>query len=113
MACARAARALRGAPFSSTGSNGSSTANSADQIGVYPNPFKEKATVEFRVAEGEHYSLAIYDMVGRVVSRVAEGTGEANHTYQVVVGQNLEEGIYMMRLTLGNKVKSVRLHVQK
>ncbi|ALW86792.1 hypothetical protein AUC43_17920 [Hymenobacter sedentarius] len=99
--------------FSSTGSNGSSTANSADQIVVYPNPFKEKATVEFRVAEGEHYSLAIYDMVGRVVSRVAEGTGEANHTYQVVVGQGLEEGIYMMRLTLGNKVKSVRLHVQK
>ncbi|MCC3155201.1 T9SS type A sorting domain-containing protein, partial [Hymenobacter sp. BT770] len=94
-------------------SNGSSSAKSADQIVVYPNPFKEKATVEFRVAEGEHYSLAIYDMVGRVVSRVAEGTGEANHTYQVVVGQGLEEGIYMMRLTLGNKVKSVRLHVQK
>ncbi|WP_199243475.1 T9SS type A sorting domain-containing protein [Hymenobacter sedentarius] len=95
-------------------SGGTLKIGSADvSLQVYPNPVRERATVEFRVAEGQSYSVAIYDMVGRVVRNVTKGVGEANHTYQVPVSLGLEDGMYLVRLTTGNTVKTARLNVQK
>ncbi|OGX88353.1 T9SS type A sorting domain-containing protein [Hymenobacter glacialis] len=82
------------------------------ELDVYPNPFSNQATAEFQVAEGERYSLAIYDSAGRLVRRVSEGVGEANRVYQVPVGSYLAEGNYQVRLVSGSTVQTVRVHAQ-
>ncbi|MDO3417247.1 T9SS type A sorting domain-containing protein, partial [Hymenobacter sp. BT770] len=82
-------------------------------LAVFPNPVTDKATVEFRVAEGQAYSLSLYDMVGRLVRTVSTGVGQGTHTSKVALGSGLDEGIYLMRLTTGSTVKTIRLNVQK
>ncbi|OGX84911.1 hypothetical protein BEN47_15735 [Hymenobacter lapidarius] len=79
---------------------------------VYPNPFSGRATVEFQVPEGEQYSLALYDILGRLVRRVSEGVGEANRIYQLPIGDNLAEGLYEVRLISNGTTKTVRVHAQ-
>jgi len=96
-------------------SNDKATSSSTDgSFNVYPNPFSDKASVEFRLAQAQNYSLELYDAKGSLVTRIAAGAAEAGKYYSYQVqSQNLPEGIYLVRLSAGKASQSFRIRLSK
>lgn len=69
----------------------------------YPNPFNSVTQISFSLPEREHVRLEIFDMLGRKVSTLADGSYQAG-IHQVtwdgrsMSGQSLSSGIYFYRL---------------
>ncbi|MCC3156155.1 family 10 glycosylhydrolase [Hymenobacter sp. 15J16-1T3B] len=65
---------------------------------AYPNPFSESTQLSFRLPTAGAASLLVYDVTGRVVSRLVEGPLAAGqHTVTLTAGA-LPAGIYVVRL---------------
>lgn len=64
----------------------------------YPNPFNSTTTVEFQLKQTQHIQLAVFDMLGREVARLAEGVQVAG-TYSLQFdAQDLASGMYFYQL---------------
>lgn len=69
----------------------------------YPNPFNPVTTIRFSVAETAQVQLAVFDMLGRQVATLVDGSLVAGkHEYQFQAG-DLPSGTYMYRLTTPEK----------
>ncbi|MEL6444701.1 MAG: T9SS type A sorting domain-containing protein [Bacteroidota bacterium] len=66
---------------------------------AYPNPFAGTATLAFAVQEAEPVRAVLYDLLGRAVQTVYEGTPTANTPVEVQVnGQGLASGTYVIEI---------------
>ncbi len=69
----------------------------------YPNPFNPQTTISFSLSRSGYASLKIYDILGRLIGRPADGYFEAGH-HEVVwngrddSGKEVASGIYIYRL---------------
>lgn len=83
-----------------------------------PNPFTGATSVRFRLAHRDHVRLTVYDVAGRVVSRLVDGSLEPG-PYEFQWGgrvdgmQRAAAGVYFLRLvtsegTVTSKVSYVR-----
>jgi hypothetical protein len=71
-------------------------------IEVFPNPTTDDITVTFEVEETTNANLSIYDVVGRKVITILDGQlPNGKYTYNENLGQ-LEQGLYMVTLSLEN-----------
>lgn len=79
----------------------------------YPNPFNPSTQISFSLPETQHASLIVYDVTGREVARLAEGTYSAGtHTFEF--GSNtLSSGMYMYRLQTQGNVKTKKMMLVK
>jgi hypothetical protein len=71
--------------------------------GGVPNPFRGRTTMRFFVPEGEHASLAIFDVSGRLVRTLADGTpspGAQSRVWDSLDdrGMPVEPGVYFCRV---------------
>jgi len=67
----------------------------------YPNPFNPGTEIEFQLHRAGEVSLIVYDVLGREVATLANGTMNAG-TYRVPFdGRGLASGIYYYRLVAG------------
>ena len=65
---------------------------------AYPNPFNPQTTIRFGVSEVAYVKLVVYDVLGRQVRVLVDGTREAG-TYEVVFeAGGLPSGLYVYRL---------------
>jgi len=77
----------------------------------YPNPFASATTFEYAIAEAGHVSLTVYDLMGRRVATLVDGT-QAADTYRVSFdASELASGVYVVRLMVGDTVQSRKLTV--
>jgi hypothetical protein len=72
----------------------------------YPNPFNPTTSIKFELPAEAQVSLVVYDLMGRVVATLAEGTFEAGtHTAswdgRSAAGVPVTSGIYLDRLDAG------------
>ncbi|MEL6773044.1 MAG: T9SS type A sorting domain-containing protein, partial [Bacteroidota bacterium] len=66
---------------------------------AYPNPFAGTATLAFAVREAEPVRAVLYDLLGRAVQTVYEGTPTANTPVEVQVnGHGLASGTYVIEI---------------
>lgn len=66
---------------------------------VYPNPFRDAATVRYTVGAAGRVTLRVYDALGRAVATLADEE-RAPGAYEVDInGANLPSGVYFCRLT--------------
>jgi hypothetical protein len=73
-----------------------------NSIEVFPNPTTDEITVTFEVEETTNANLSIYDVVGRKVITILDGQlPNGKYTYNENLGQ-LEQGLYMVTLSLEN-----------
>lgn len=65
----------------------------------FPNPFRERAELTLRVAESQHVTIALYDVMGREVALIHDGdlSPGAAHGFQVD-GARLASGVYLLRV---------------
>lgn len=69
--------------------------------GLAPNPVRDRATVRFSLAEASDVRLAVFDVHGREVLRLADGPQTAGaHTVGVSAG-TLAAGVYVVRMSAG------------
>ncbi|WP_161599571.1 malectin domain-containing carbohydrate-binding protein [Hymenobacter nivis] len=82
----------------------------APQLLAYPNPASDKVQLNFALAQTEDYTLAVYDMTGRLVTQLpgrrAEG-GTLQHV-ELQVGA-YPVGLYLVQLRSASGTQQVRL----
>jgi hypothetical protein len=72
----------------------------------FPNPFNPQTTIQVANPVNQVVTLNIYDILGRFIQTVYEGTLEAGFKNFVVDGSSLASGIYVYRLESKNSVKT-------
>jgi|GEM_PF-3247938 len=75
---------------------------------AYPNPFSARANFNITLRNSEHVSVSVYDVVGRRVRSVYEGTMAANEKTPIHFDSNgLSSGLYLIRVQ-GESFSDVR-----
>jgi hypothetical protein len=84
------------------------------EMKIYPNPFSAEATVAFTLPAAQVYSVNLYDAKGTLVKVIASGAGQAGARYSYRIGSHgLADGMYLVRLTVGNSSKMFPLSLNR
>ncbi|MDM8004860.1 MAG: T9SS type A sorting domain-containing protein, partial [Phycisphaerae bacterium] len=88
--------------------------SSVSGIGVSPNPFRDVATISFSLDNGGPVSIEVFDMSGRLVTTLAEGSSFASGSHQVTwngtaSGAPVPGGVYICRMTSQGSTQSARM----
>ncbi len=79
----------------------------------FPNPFTGKTTIEFTFDLEEEYTLEIYDLKGRLMTRLGTARAQAGKVNQVVwEAGKAPAGIYFARLTSKSGLQHIKLVAQ-
>jgi hypothetical protein len=84
-------------------------------LGAAPNPFRPQTTISFQIASpGARVQLEIFDVTGRRVRQLMDGTLDAGvHSYlwdgRNQAGETLRQGIYFARIHVGDSVRTSKL----
>ncbi len=68
-----------------------------------PNPFTHRVTLRYRLAEAGHVRLALFDVSGREVARLVDGTRAAGEHTAFFDAEGMPEGIYLVSLGSGGR----------
>lgn len=80
---------------------------------VFPNPVSETAQLSFAVDQRENVQISVFDMAGKKVMDVENGSfakGEYQTSFSV---ENLKPGMYVYKMTAGKYAQSHRFNVVK
>jgi hypothetical protein len=79
----------------------------------YPNPFNPSTAIRFSLRTSHIARLSVFDVLGREIAVLVDGTLPAG-THQVMFnGEGLASGVYLVRLTSGNEVRTIRMMLLK
>jgi len=84
----------------------------------YPNPFNPSTTIGFVLPEQETVQMVIYDLAGRTVNVLVDGTMPAGR-HQVIwegtdaSGSQMPSGIYLCRLAGRTQIRTIKLMMVK
>jgi hypothetical protein len=78
-------------------------------VGVAPNPFNPKTTISFYVPEAGQVDVAVYDISGRMIAKLVDGSvaaGEHSVTWTGMDtrGSRVASGVYFFRMRTGSVV---------
>ncbi|MCF7832707.1 MAG: T9SS type A sorting domain-containing protein [Candidatus Marinimicrobia bacterium] len=80
---------------------------------TYPNPFNPSFTIPFELTHTMDVSINMYDITGRQVMSILDGTFDARQ-YQIRVNaSNFNSGIYFVRTIIGNEVITQKITLLK
>lgn len=80
---------------------------------VFPNPARTSANIRFEIPSAQHVSLALYDVMGKLISCPVNGEIPAGTYDQVISTEGLTEGLYCIKLEINGKVLSSKMLVQR
>ena len=69
--------------------------------GNYPNPFNPSTEIRFALPEASNVSLVVYDMTGRVVAELLDGSLETGIHSVTWNASTLPSGVYVYRFQAG------------
>lgn len=75
----------------------------------YPNPFNEKAIINFGLPEDGFVKLEVFDIMGRRVSTIIDRFDTAGYHSATWVGKGESSGIYFYRLESGSFQKTQKM----
>lgn len=64
----------------------------------FPNPFNNETVIQFDLNKKEYVSLTVYDLLGKVITTIAEGYYQPGRYTVKFNGDGLPSGIYFYRL---------------
>ena len=82
---------------------------------AHPNPFNSETTITYILAEESAISLAVYDSLGHrvhtILQNARQSVGEHKVSWRGVddEGQQVASGIYIVRLQIGQKIKTQKI----
>ncbi|MCC5927081.1 MAG: DUF4397 domain-containing protein [Bacteroidetes bacterium] len=81
--------------------------------GNFPNPFNPTTNIRFSVPNTSDVSLTVYDMLGRQVAVLVNGTMSAGTHTVTFDASNLSSGTYLYRLQSGSFVETSKMMLIK
>jgi hypothetical protein len=87
------------------------SARLGETVAAFPNPFREAATVRFTLAAETDVTVTVYDVLGRAVATLVDGTLEAGTHNAVFEAGTLPAGTYLYRITAGEEVTTGRMQL--
>ena len=82
------------------------------KVSVYPNPVQGASRLQFATAENADVQVEVLNLIGETVLEPFKGPVVANRNYVIDLGSdNLNAGIYFVRVQAGQTVKTLRLQV--
>lgn len=84
--------------------------NFASALSVYPNPSQGTSFVDFTLIKGSEISLEVKDILGQTVAKVLKSQKFDSGLHHIELPV-LSPGIYMINVTVNNKVNVVKLVV--
>jgi len=79
------------------------------EVSNYPNPFRQMATIEYRVPAPGHVRLTVYDVLGRELAVLVDERQSAGSHSAKLDAPSWPSGVYLYRLEAGNHVATGRL----
>ena len=79
------------------------------EVANYPNPFRQRATIAYRVPAPGHVRLTVYDVLGRELAVLVDERQSAGSHSAKLDASSWPSGVYLYRLEAGNKVATGRL----
>lgn len=80
-------------------------------IDVYPNPTNANSTVNINLIQSENVTVDVYDMAGALVSSENQGTLAVGNHMVGLNTANLANGMYFVKVTAGQSVKTIKVTV--
>jgi len=77
----------------------------------YPNPFRRQATVEYTLPEENDVRLTVYDILGRRVAVLEDGSKQAGRHRVTLRSDGLASGVYFGRLEVGEQTVTQKITV--
>jgi hypothetical protein len=68
----------------------------------YPNPFRQTTTLRYELAQPQPVTLTVYDVRGRRIATLVDGTQEAGLHEATFDAATLPPGLYLYRLSAGS-----------
>ncbi len=87
--------------------------NSMDEIIIYPNPFSDRAYLQFTLKKAVNVTLVITNITGREVKTVNKGIHPAGTCRITIDGSNLKRGIYFCKVITGDTYSTVKMTVNR
>lgn len=82
-------------------------------LAVYPNPFNPTTTLEFALPQATFLNVSVFDITGRLVSQIANGTFDAGYHMVRFEASNLPSGLYFARVQSNEFVTTKKLMLLK
>lgn len=80
---------------------------------VYPNPAKEEARVSLDMKQAGIVKIVVLDMTGKMVKEIFNGAVAAGEQSFECKTADLSNGLYVVSISSGNNVKSLKLSIAK
>jgi hypothetical protein len=78
-----------------------------------PNPFNPYTTLSFSILNSGHVSLTVYDITGRILKTLINGTMTSGKHSINFDGSGFASGVYLYRLETGTTIKTGRMLLMK
>ncbi|MHC2990183.1 hypothetical protein OB13_00750 [Pontibacter sp. HJ8] len=86
----------------------------ATGLAAYPTAFSDRTTLAFSVDQDTDYTLELFDLKGALVRRLAAGTAETGKRYEhQLPAADMGSGMYLVRLSAGSTVQTIKIMVEK
>jgi len=82
-------------------------------LNVYPNPFTSAANIAVNLTAPQEVAINVYNLMGQVVYQVPSSTLAAGEHIYEFNGNNLSNGIYIVRMNVGNQVLTNRIELSR
>jgi hypothetical protein len=84
----------------------------------YPNPFNPTTTLCYDIPENSHVTITVYDMLGREVKTLVNGTQEAGYKSMIWDATNnngnpISAGVYLYQIHAGEFVQTKKMVLLK
>ena len=79
----------------------------------YPNPFNPRTTIAFSLAAEGHVTLDVFDVTGKRVASLVDGTKSAGRHVVSFEASSLSSGIYFYRLNAGGVIEQKKMVLLK
>lgn len=79
----------------------------------YPNPFNPSGTVQFQLPKSGEIEVMLFDILGREVQSIYSGPMNSGIQSLSIDGVELSSGIYIVRVTDGQQVQTIRITLIK
>lgn len=79
----------------------------------YPNPFNPSTVISFSLPKSGYVTLKVFDLLGREIKALVDGTLEAGVHKVNFTFSNLSSGVYVYTLTCGSFSSSMKMIINK
>jgi hypothetical protein len=101
--------ALTLASGSRQGTNEITIPATTSELNSFPNPFRESNTILFSLDKPAHTNLAVYDITGKQVAILINGTLQAGDHKAVFNASHYPAGVYTLKLQYNGKIITKKL----